>query len=635
MAAIERSRSRLFFLSILLLFVFALSIRKVSDPDTLWQIRAGEHILKSFTVPHNDIFTSLNPYREWINTGWLAEVIFYIFFAIGGFSLLIIFKAFVVAGAYGLLFRLVRSMGAPFHLSYIFVFLAALASRERFLERPHIFSLMILPLFLLFVMEEHGGSHHQTPLKSRGIWLLPLTMIVWANLHAGCIIGILALFLLVLGKGIKLLFSRSDELSYTEFKRWTIYFILTVLASLINPYTFRLYDFLFLHLSVISRIRIAEFRPLLSPDAPFLLPTAAIFIFMFFFILNIKHRDISEIFLFVPFTILPFVMRRWIGDSLMVMAMLAGRHPKGLRLDTQLRPIARAGGILLLFLPLVTFGIIYHGDRLHYIGLGIMDTVYPKRALEFIDSLGLPGTIYNSSNYGGAIIFRWFPQKKAFQDTRLVSAVESVEGALIGMRTTEAAQFFEALLSYKGVTHALVELSLQYRARGLFPDDRWVLLYWDDYSEIFVRRSYLTKKIIKKYGEFSYNPEAIVAVLELSQDLPPNISEGLERAIALNPDGILARAAFARAVMVQKGDLKIAWDVLKEGLGKRPDSFYANYVAARLRAEAGIKDDAWVYCSKMKSLRGYYKLTSYELSSYLKNVSDILARKGIPSGPCI
>jgi len=633
MAATGESRSRLIFLSVLLLFVFALSIRKVSDPDTLWQIRAGEHILRTFAVPHNDIFTSLNPYREWVNTGWLAEVIFYIFYAIGGFSLLTIFKATVIAGAYGLLFRLVRLMGASFHLSYIFVFFAALASRERFLERPHIFSLIMLPLFLLIVMEELGGSQRQTLPRSRGIWLLPLTMIVWANLHAGCFMGILTLFLIVLEKGIKLLFSRSDKFNYGDFKRWTSYFILTILASLITPYTFHLYDFLYLHLGFITHIRISEFRPLLSSNAPFLLPLAAIFIFMFFFILNIKHRDTTEIFLFIPFAILPFVMRRWIGDSLMVMAMLAGRYPK--RLDTLFRPITtRVGGILLLLMPFITFGLIFHEDMLNYIGLGIMDTVYPKRALEFIDSLGLPGNIYNSSNFGGAIIFRWFPQKKAFQDTRLVSAVGNVEGALFGMRPTEAAQFFDALLSYKGVTHAFVELRLQYNARGLFPGDRWALLYWDDYSEIFVRRAYLTKKITKEFKEFSYNPEAIVAVLELYKKLPPNITEGLNKAIKLNPDNILARAAFARAVMVQNGDLTNAWNILKEGLERRPESFYAVYVAARLRAETGAKDDAWEFCSQMKSLSSYYRLAGDELSFYLKNVSDILAKKGLPSGSC-
>jgi len=483
-------------------------------------------------------------------------------------------------------------------------------------------------------MEKNEVSQSNKFLTSRKIWSLPLLMIVWANLHAGCLMGILILFLIVLEKGIKLLFSRKDPLGYEELRRWTLYFVLTVLASLVTPYTFHLYESLYLNLGILSSIRISEYRPLISPEAPFLLPLAAIFIFMFFFILNIKHRDTNDIFLFIPFTVLPFVMRGWIGDSLIVMAMVAGRYPK--RLDNLFRPITtRVGRILLLLIPFITFGLIFHEDRLNYIGLGIMDSVYPKRALNFIDSLGISGNIYNSNNFGGAVIFQWFPQKKAFQDTRLVSVVANIEGALFGMKATEAAQFFEALLLYKGVTHAFVEIGLQYRVRGLFPEDTWALLYWDDHSEIFVRRSYLTKKITKEYKEFSNNPEAILAVLEITKKLPPNIIRELERAIELNPDNILARAAFARAVMVQKGDLTNAWNILKKNLEKRLDSFYAVYVAARLRAEEGVKDDAWEYCSKMKSLSSYYRLKGDELSFYLRNVSDILDRKGIPTGPCI
>jgi hypothetical protein len=113
--------------------------------------------------------------------------------------------------------------------------------------------------------------------------------------------------------------------------------------------------------------------------------------------------------------------------------------------------------------------------------------------------------------------------------------------------------------------------------------------YWDEYSEIFVQRSYITKKMIKDFKEFTFNPEAIVAVLEQTKKLPLNIIEGLENSIELNNDNIIARAAYARAVMVQNGDLTSAWNILKQGIEKRKDSFYAVYVAARLRAQSGGK----------------------------------------------
>lgn len=475
------------------------------------------------------------------------------------------------------------------------------------------------------------GTAHEKEASSRKDLLpyLPLFMVLWANLHAGCIVGLSVMFLIAAGEGVTLIFARTG-IGRGDYTRFLLYASLTAAATLATPYTYHLYSFLFSHLDVIRRIRIAEFRPLSFSDPSSAAPLAVLLLFLLLFLAAIKRFDIGDVLLFLPSLVLPFIMRRWIGDSLIVTAaVLGGRLPPG-----RWRRPGRAVGIVLLLIPVAAYGLVYKTEGVRYLGLGITDTVYPQKALDFIDRLGLPGNIYNSSNYGGAVIFRWFPDKKAIQDTRLVSARENIESILGGLAPSEAAVFFDRVLSRLDVTHALVELSAQYRARGLFPMNTWALLYWDDSTEVFVRKDASTEKILNKYKEFSFNPEALVAHLETSDNVPAGLINELKRAIELNPDGIMARAVFARAEMLSMGDLPEAWDVLKTGLGKNSNSFYAAYVAARLHAAMGRQQDAWGFCASMRSLRRSYGLTRDALGSYLGNVSAILISKGLQPGSC-
>jgi hypothetical protein len=73
--------------------------------------------------------------------------------------------------------------------------IAADISRRTIYPRPPIFSYLLFAVTLLVLSAWKSGR-----LRARWLWLLPLMMIPWANLHGMCLLGIIALGCFALGE---------------------------------------------------------------------------------------------------------------------------------------------------------------------------------------------------------------------------------------------------------------------------------------------------------------------------------------------------------------------------------------------------------------------------------------------------
>src|SRR5206468_1702875 len=62
--------------------------------------------------------------------------------------------------------------------------LALLASSLHWLARPHLFTFLGTAIFVAILDGWYSGRF-----SARRLWLLPLAMVVWANLHGGFLIG--------------------------------------------------------------------------------------------------------------------------------------------------------------------------------------------------------------------------------------------------------------------------------------------------------------------------------------------------------------------------------------------------------------------------------------------------------------
>jgi hypothetical protein len=137
------STSRLF-TTILLIAIFTMTVREISDPDFWWHLRAGQYMVENATIPHTDPFSFTAQGQEWITHEWLSEVFMFGIYRVGGFALLTILFSGIITLAFVLTYA--RSEGRPY-LAGFALLLGALATAPTWGVRPQMLSLHWMSVF--------------------------------------------------------------------------------------------------------------------------------------------------------------------------------------------------------------------------------------------------------------------------------------------------------------------------------------------------------------------------------------------------------------------------------------------------------------------------------------------------------
>jgi hypothetical protein len=161
----------------LLLAVFLTCGLSPMQGDTWWQLRAGSDMWSSGSVLMSDIYSHTAFGAYWSNHEWLAEVVFYAVYRVGGLGLLTLFAAALITGGWMFAWRMTQ--GAP-ATAFVVAFVALASASGWWEPRPHAFSLLFLPWMVFLVRRGTIG------------WL-PLLFLVWANTHGGVLLGLVVL----------------------------------------------------------------------------------------------------------------------------------------------------------------------------------------------------------------------------------------------------------------------------------------------------------------------------------------------------------------------------------------------------------------------------------------------------------
>ena len=170
---------------IVLLLALAPNSLLNGDGDTAHHLLAGSVILRDGAVPRVDIFTWPNAGQPFLDWEWLAEALYAAANQAAGLNGVALLAATLIAAAlYGLYRRLIGA-GLSALPALLVLLLAAVTSEIHWLARPHLFSLVLTVVALSILESVRSG---RAPAR-RLAWLAPL-MALWANLHAGFVVGI-------------------------------------------------------------------------------------------------------------------------------------------------------------------------------------------------------------------------------------------------------------------------------------------------------------------------------------------------------------------------------------------------------------------------------------------------------------
>ena len=176
MAASRRGR-RLFLVLATIALVYALlaGLRTVSEPDLGWQLATGRWVAQHHRIFSTDVFSYTAHGEPWIYPVG-SGLVFYAAYLLGGYALISWIGAAACVGAVALLLR----RGSAVSAGIAIIAVPIIAARTA--PRAEMFTVLLFAAYLSILWQNYQTGRAR-------LWLLPLLMMAWVNLHLGFVAG--------------------------------------------------------------------------------------------------------------------------------------------------------------------------------------------------------------------------------------------------------------------------------------------------------------------------------------------------------------------------------------------------------------------------------------------------------------
>ncbi len=230
------------------------------DAGTGWHIRNGQLMLQTHSITRVDPFSATMSGHTWYAWEWLYDVFIASIHHWMGLNGVVFVTAAIMAATFVLVFRSAMRRGGSLPIVLFMLVLSLGASAVHFLARPHVLSwLFTVVWFELLDSAQEPGS------GSRRVFFLPLLMLLWVNLHGGFVFGFALLAAYIFATGIEYFTCPEQRLQIRRrLNRLGLVSLLSLLASFVNPYGYKLHVHIYHYLSDRFLMnQVSEFR---SPD---------------------------------------------------------------------------------------------------------------------------------------------------------------------------------------------------------------------------------------------------------------------------------------------------------------------------------------------------------------------------------
>jgi Flp pilus assembly protein TadD len=578
-------------------YAFLAGFRTLTEYDLGWLLATGRWIAEHRQLPSTDVFSYTAQGQPWVYPVG-AGLLFYGAYLLGGYPLLSWLGAVACAGTTALLVWR-RSLSST-ALAILAVPLIAIRTRPR----ADMFTVLLFVAFLTLLWQ-----HHQTG-RAR-LWLLPILMMFWVNLHLGFVAGLALIAGYVLVETLEAPWPERRKRAVERLRASWPWLIATFGATLVNPWGWRIFDAL-LHqesamaaqLQWIPEWGSAQLNwtlmvlslSLRNPGGAFhlmlLIAAAAVAVALLRRQLGaagllsgaaaVAFRHIRFEALFASTTVV--VAGSVLTSALAVLpekikqARLASlRCSAGLRVAIGLFAAGLTG---LRSADLVTDRSYLASTDLGAFGTGL-SWWFPARAAAFVEREQLPGQIFNSYNEGGYVTWRLGQRYRDYVDGRALpfgAGLVARNNQLMGM-PPESPEWQRETADYD-INTILVPLG-RYNGLHLFPVLRrfcssavWRPVYLDEVSAVFVRVRPENERLIDRL-QIQCATAPLPAVAR-----PGNTTEAFNQ------------WANAAAVLQALGRNAEAFEAINRALAIFPNSAFVHFLRGNLLEQARNLDEA-------------------------------------------
>ena len=570
-----------------LAYALLAGLHTVMDFDLGWQLASGRWVAQHRQIPSTDVFSYTAAGQPWIYPAG-SELLFYVAYLLGKYALLAWLGAAACAGTVALLISGRSAVSAA--LAILAIPIIAL----RTTPRADMFTVVLFAAFLALLWRYYENGH--APL-----WLLPLLMIAWVNLHLGFVAGLALLGGYVLVETVEMVWPERRPAAADRLRHAWPWLTATVAATPFNPWGAGIYR------AVLRQERataghsqwITEWAParlnwtlarmsisLRNPDGAFyvMLLAAAVA-----FALALWQRKLGVAVLLGGAALLAIRHIRFqalfaevvvIAGGALLASAVAGPWT---RIKHKLAGSLAVIGLTYLFVGLACLRANDLVSNRSYITSTSLSTFgdglswwFPADAAAFIEREHIPGRIFNGYNEGGYLTWRLGPTYQDYIDGRaLPFGVSLFERNQALMSTALDSPQWQREAEQYGINAIIVPLG-RYYGVDLFPvlrqfcsSAQWQPVYLDEVSAVFVRRSQQNESLIQRFG------------VDCAKASLPRIIPQTHDSRAFN------QWANAAAVLHALGRNSEAFTATGKALGAFADSAFVHFLRGNLLAEAG------------------------------------------------
>ncbi len=415
------------------------SWRFLVDSDTGWHIRTGQWILSQRSVPRQDFFSYTMAGRQWFAWEWLSDVLLAGAHQAAGLAGVVAGAILVLLISFAALHRLMIWRGSDPLLALLLTGFAAVATIVHWLARPHLVSILLMIIWYAMV-----ESYRRR--RTKWIYAAPVLIALWANLHGAFVVTFLVLAVYAAGElaefGVRGEW-RSREL-WRAVRTYAIVGALSLVTAMATPYGIKLYGHLWRYLT--DRALLAAINEFQSPNfhttdgkvIEVLLLLGAVAVFQAIregrfvevgLLILLGHMTLqSERHVTIAAVVLtPFIaeyLTRLLGEASDFVSNAEGRiahrwqairawYRKFRAIDDQL-PGVVVYPVVFAFLLIAVWG----PSRERLLKPHFDAKKFPVAAADAIASDLPVGNMYAHDQYGGYLIYRFYPQVRVFADGR-------------------------------------------------------------------------------------------------------------------------------------------------------------------------------------------------------------------------
>ncbi len=459
------------FLLLFTLITFLLFLYPVSDADLGWHLRCGQFFWENKQIFQGNQFSFLLPDYQWINHSWLFDVIEYPLYELGGFTLLSLVGSILLLTSVWLVIpSSLRKQYSIFSLIPLVLFTTPLLNTG-FKSMYISFLLTALVWKLLY---EYTASK-----QDRYVFLLPLLFLLWANLHGQFMVGLGIVGLYALGHTIKIKHQTSVD------KKLWLAIGLSILATLITPYGFKLYENTVLHLQSPLAQFIMEWQPW-EYTSPLMILFYCYCAWLGWYMFKYRKTSLGEVLVLLALSVLAIKARRMIPFFILLSLPVFLASLEGLK-----KQYAHVWQLVIYaFIGILGFYVIlqpnwrnsFHQSWDTYCASEIQCS---EALIQFLKTQQIKGKIFNAYRLGSHLIYR-YPEEKVFIDGRMTVWQDSRGWAPINDYTTivyagngSRELFYDHNFDY-------VIINRQYPLATILQEtERWPMIYYDDKIIVF------------------------------------------------------------------------------------------------------------------------------------------------------